>query len=221
MRASRGCGLCGSGGSGSKSRSKSGSGNRSGNRSRSRSRRVSAIAAARCLRLVSFCVWVRCVVWVVRMRRRTGWTTFSFGTLELVKLIAGKHGQSGHLGGTRRTGSQVAAKFAIRVAVILLISYLPSKLSVVDMATRFGGSRCDSRSGRVIGRAASRLATGRLLVVCVNTALLWIGVNANVTCQFIAAAETLLASRVCADVGLLAGMCANVSCLMLETVEST
>lgn len=73
----------------------------------------------------------------------------------------------------------------------------------------------------MIGRAAAGLATGCLLIIGVSTSLLWVGVNANVTCQFIATAKTLLATRMCADVRLLAGVGANVSGLVLETIEST
>lgn len=70
-------------------------------------------------------------------------------------------------------------------------------------------------------RTSTGLACGRLLVVRVSTTLLWVGVNANMTSEFIASAETLLASRMCADVGLLASVSANVSGLVFETVEST
>ena len=69
--------------------------------------------------------------------------------------------------------------------------------------------------------AATGLATRRLLVVGVGTTLFGVGVNANVTCQFIASTETLLATRMCADVRLFAGVGANVSGLVLEAVEST
>ncbi len=49
--------------------------------------------------------------------------------------------------------------------------------------------------------------------------LFGIGVDAHVSGEFIGAAETLLASRMGADVGLLAGVSANVAGLVFETVE--
>lgn len=70
--------------------------------------------------------------------------------------------------------------------------------------------------------ASGRLACGRgLLVLGVWTSLLWVGMNANVAGEFIASAETLFATGMCADVGFLAGMGANVSGLVFETVKGT
>lgn len=70
-------------------------------------------------------------------------------------------------------------------------------------------------------RCAAGFARSRLLVIRMRTALLGVGVNANVASEFIATAEALLASRVCADVGLLARVSSDVSSLVLKTVEGT
>lgn len=169
--------------------------------------------------MVSIRVWVGCVVTVVSVRGRTGSATFSLSTLELVEFVAGKHGKRRDLATASRAASRMP-KFAVRVAVItLLVANLPTQLPVLDL-TRFCGSRSNSRSSSVSRGAASGLATRNLFVFGVSAALLWVGVNANVTSQFIASAETLFAPRMCADVGLLASVSADVSGLVFETVES-
>lgn len=153
------------------------------------------------------------------MGRRTGSTALSLCTLELMEFVAGEHGKRRHLAVASRAAS--VPEFAVGVAVVaLVISDLPSKLPVAHMR-RFGGSRSDSRGGSVRGRAAGGLARGSLLIVGVSTALLGVGVDANVTGEFVATAETFFATGMCADVGLFAGVGANVTGLVFETIKGT
>lgn len=178
------------------------------------------VTAGSVRRLISFCVRVWSVVRRVAMRRRTGSTAFSLCALQLVELVTGKHGKGRHFAVAGRAAT--VPELAIGIAVIsLIVTHLPSELPVAYM-TRFGGCRGNGRR-RCVGRGAAVgfACGGVLLVVVVSTALLGVGVDADVAGELIASAETLLASGMCADVRLFAGVSANVTSLVFETVEGT
>lgn len=100
---------------------------------RSGRRRVSV--AARSVALVSICVRFRCVVGVVSVGR-AGSTAFSLGTLKLVKLVAGEHGERRHF--AVAGGTTTVPQFAIGIAVVaLVVTNLPSERAVVDLVTWF------------------------------------------------------------------------------------
>jgi len=59
------------------------------------------------------------VVTGISVRRGAGSATFSLGTLKLVELVAGKHGERRHF--TVASGAAGLSEFAIRVAVVALV----------------------------------------------------------------------------------------------------
>ena len=168
------------------------------------------------VRVISIGVSVLRIVSRISVRRQAA--AFSLGALKFMKLITGEHGERRHFTAASRTAA-VLTVLAIRVTVVtVIVAYLPSERAVGD-GVRLGRSRGNGRNGGVRRSRASRLACCSFLLVGVGSAFLGISVDADVTSELITPAETLLAAGMCADVGFFAGVGANVSCLVLETVE--